>query len=69
MKRGRLKGFFKEYIEGTSEKAEVNSCKLLLCRLTVALAKVLEIDDLIRGVYRESRKKQNKDKYRKPRFI
>ena len=28
-----------------------------------------ELLDLIRGVYREARKRQNKEKYRKPRFI
>jgi len=55
MKRGHLKIFFKEYIEGTPEKAVVADQKMLLCRLTLAVAQGIEIHDSIRGVYVTSR--------------
>ena len=55
MKLDRLKIFFEEYIEGTPEKAAVSDQKMLLCRLTMAVAHGIEIQDSIRGVYITSR--------------
>lgn len=50
-----LKDFFIKYIKGTSEKAIVADRKMLLCRLTIAVAEGVDIQESTRGVYITSR--------------
>ncbi len=50
-----LKDFFKKYIEGTAEKAVVADRKMLLCGLTKAVTKGIEIDHSAKNVHITSR--------------
>ena len=55
MQKETLADFFAEYIKDTQEKANVPDRKLFLCRLTMAVAKGINIEESARGVYITSR--------------
>jgi len=55
MKREFLREFFNKHIKGTPEKAVVADKKMLLCRLTIAVAQGVNIHESVRGVYITSR--------------
>lgn len=55
MKRELLKEFFIKYVKGTLEKAIVADRKILLCRITMAVAEGIGMRDSIREVYITSR--------------
>jgi len=55
MRKEILQDFFEKYIKGTSEKAIVVDCKILLCCLTNAVCLGIGIDKTLGKVYVTSR--------------